>query len=127
MPGSQWRATFFVLEAPSYHWLFGLPLLSAVCGEVLCAPRFLRFRLHSSGDHATVALPLRPRSDLPLQPVWEEFAAAYWQHMDLPQPAAATEAATTWADHVLAATPAATAYLGPDLALLHAAACILED
>ena len=127
MPGSQWRATFFVLEAPSYHWLFGLPLLSAVGGEVLCAPRFLRFRLRSSGDHATVALPLRPRSDLPLQPVWEEFAAAYRQHTALPQPAAAAEAAATWADHVLATTPAAAAYLGPDLAPLHAAACILED
>ena len=70
IPGSQWRATFFVLEALSYHWLFGLPFLSAVGGEVLCAPRFLRFRLHSSGDHATVALPLWPCSDLPLQPIW---------------------------------------------------------
>ena len=77
----------------------------------------------------TLLLPCHygPRSDLPLQPVWEEFAAAYRQHTALPQPAAAAEAAVTWADHVLAATPAAVAYLGPDLAPLHAAACILED
>ena len=96
-------------------------------GEVLCAPRFLRFHLHSSGNHTTVALPLWPRSNLLLQPVWEEFAEAYRQHTASTQPAAAAEAAATWADHVLADTTAAAAYLGPALAQLHAAACIMED
>lgn len=74
-PGSCYRTTFYVLDAPSYHWLFGLPLLAAVAGEVLCAPRVLRFKLRRAGNHEMVGLPLQPRSCLPAQPVWAEFHA----------------------------------------------------
>ena len=64
-PGSSFSSDFYVLDIASYHWLFGLPLLAAVEGEVLCKPRILRFRLGAEGKGELVALPLVPRSSLP--------------------------------------------------------------
>lgn len=72
-PGSCFSSDFYVLDSPSYHWLFGLPLLAAIDGEVLCKPRMLRFCLGTEGNNELVALLLAPRSKLPAQPVWGEF------------------------------------------------------
>jgi len=51
-PGSCTLATFYVLDAPSYHWLLGLTFLEPIQGEVLCAPRILRYKLGRAGQHA---------------------------------------------------------------------------
>ena len=63
--GSRFFSDFYVLDSTSYHWLFGLPLLAAIDGEVLCKPRVLRFRLGAEGSGELMALPLVARSQLP--------------------------------------------------------------
>ena len=72
-PGSCTLATFYVLDVPSYHWLLGLTFLEPIQGEVLCAPRVLRYKLGCAGDHSQVALALHPRSSVAHQPVMRLF------------------------------------------------------
>ena len=64
-PGSSFCSDFYVLDNPSYHWLFGLPLLAAMEGEVLCKPQVLCFHLGAARNSELVALPLVLRSSLP--------------------------------------------------------------
>lgn len=53
------KATFYVLECPSYHFIFGLALLQTINGGVLCRDKVLTYTT-GSGDSST--LQLQPRS-----------------------------------------------------------------
>jgi hypothetical protein len=57
--GESVRATFYVLECPSYHFIFGLALLQTINGGVLCRDKVLTY---TSGSGATSTLQLQPRS-----------------------------------------------------------------
>ena len=49
VPGSCRRATFYVLDCPTYHWILGLPLLSSIDAAVFCSSRTLQFKLGKAG------------------------------------------------------------------------------
>lgn len=84
--------TFYVLDSPAYHWLFGLPMLSSIDGAVYCKARVLHYHLGSHSDGAGVALPLYDRSSVHQQPVYLHFNAHHAPHAPLHSPAIITPA-----------------------------------
>ena len=70
VPGSFKRATFYVLDCPSYHWILGLTLLQAIDAGVFCSSRTLQFKLGKAGKGATQSIPLVPRSQVKLSPAY---------------------------------------------------------
>ena len=66
------KATFYILDNPTYHWLFGLTLLEAVNGVVHCKDRLLTFH-QPGGPTPTVVLPLTSRAAATSEPVYSLF------------------------------------------------------
>lgn len=51
-PGSLVKATFYVIDCPSYHFIIGLTLLTVVNGQVHCGARRLTYTLGPAGKGA---------------------------------------------------------------------------
>lgn len=70
-PGSLIKATFYVIDCPSYHFIIGLTLLSVVNGQVHCGARRLTYTLGPAGKGAQQDLGLVSRDVVQTSPAFK--------------------------------------------------------
>lgn len=122
--GSCVRMTFFIIAAPTYHWILGLDLLAMIQGCVHCAHHVLSYQLSAQGSNAQVALPLAPRSSIKHQPVYARYLAATTPQRPATPP---TQPAAPQAWEYSCISAEQVEYLGVELLDVAARAALVTD